>query len=237
MHQSIKLWINEQQGDTKDPDSIGRQLLTLNKSLFSQQVALTTRNLSLIHWTSYEIPLGGKFPQKSYVSALSNVRMLTTCMALMTHATRDIDNSMSAISSRKDLENGNVNSEPRVSGEEKWIHQLARATKSSDFDAHTTTSILCHLAGSILSNSALPPYLSPPSNFLLAQKVREINVQAMRIDNIRHPDFSAFASMEVVASLINRRLQYLIEDIKDLVGEIDFDVDDGTGKLKSSKIS
>lgn len=237
MHQSVKLWINEQQGNMHDPSSVGRRLQALNKTLFSQQVALTTRSLSLIHWTSYEIPLGGKFPQQVYRSALSNVRTLTTCMALMTHATRDIATSMPILGSGGDQEVMRSRSEANSVKEERWIHQLARATKSADFDAHTTSSVLCHLAGAISTNSALPPYLSPPRSFLLALKVREMDVQAMHIDNIRHPEFLAFATMEVAASLISRKLGKLIEDVKDLVGEIDFDVDapDEHGKSRNIK--
>lgn len=206
----------------QDPKSTGRRLESLNKELFSKQIAFTTQNLALVHWTAYEMPLGGRFPQKAYVKAISNMRMLTTCMALRTHAIRNVEATATRESATglvtSDLGHEDIK-------QEKWIQQLARAAQSAGFDAHTTTSILCHLAGAISNNSALPPYLSPPGSFLLAQKVREINEQAMHIDNIRHPEFLAFACMEVAASLINKRLGALIDVVRDLVGEINFDID------------
>ena len=228
MHTSVKIWINEQQGDMDDPSSPGRQLQASSRSLFSKQMALLAHTQSLIHWTAYESPIGGKFPRKIYQSAVSNMQMLATCMALMSHTTRDVDLSLP----NSDL--GDSESKPTCL-EEKWIHQLSRATSSSEFDSHMTTSLLCHLAGAISNSSALPPYLSPPEHFPLARKLREINAHAMRIENIQDPMFSAFACMEVATSLVSSRLKHLVTNVKDLVGEINFDLyvkDEGTKREK-----
>lgn len=216
----------------QDANSMGRRLQTLNQALFSQQIGLTSGTQSLIHWTAYEIPLGGKFPQRAYVSAISTVQLLTTCMALMTHATRGVESLQSTPTSNLNTNNVESGLGSTSAKQDRWIRQLARATDSAEFNAHTNTSILCQLAGAIASNTALSPHLSPSKNFLLAQKLREINVHAMQINNIQYPEFLAFATMEVVASLINKRLRDLIEVVKDLVGEIDFDlkVQDKDGK-------
>lgn len=217
MHTSVKIWINEQQGDMNERLSPGRLLQASSRSLFSKQMALLAHIQSLIHWTTYESPIGGKFPQAIYQSAVSDMQMLATCMALMSHTTRDVDLS---------LPNSELgDSGPKPTGlDEKWIHQLTRAIGSSEFDSHITTSLLCHLAGAISNNSALPPYLSPPEHFPLARKLREINAHAMHIENIQDPTFSAFACMEVTTSLVSSRLKNLVKNVKDLVGEIDFDM-------------
>ncbi|KAL9611890.1 MAG: hypothetical protein Q9167_003504 [Letrouitia subvulpina] len=217
MHSSVKVWINEQQGDMNDSSSHGRKIQTLNRALFSKQMALLAHTQSLIQWTAYESAIGSKFPKKIYLSALTNIQVLATCMALISHTTQDIDLSLPG----SDLED----SESKPAGlEEKWVRQLARATNSSEFDSHMTTSLLCHLAGAISSSSALPPYLAPPEHFPLARKLRNINTHAMHIENIQDPTFSAFACMEVATSLVNSRLKHLVKDMKDLVGEINFDL-------------
>ena len=190
---------------------------------------LLAHTQSLIHWTTYESPIGSKFPQKIYQSAVSNMQMLATCMALMSHTTRDVDLSLP----NSDL----ADSESKPTGlEEKWIHQLARATSSSGFDSHMTTSLFCHLTGAISNSSALPPYLAPPEYFPLARKLREINTPAMHIENIQDPTFSAFACMEVATSLIRSRLKYLVEDVKSLVGEINFDLYNEDEGMKREKV-
>ena len=230
MHSSVKIWINEQQGDMNDPSSPGSQLQALSRSLFSKQMAHLALTQSLIHWTAYESPIGSKFPQKIYQSAVSNMQMLATCMALTSYTTRDVDLS---------LTNSNLgNFESRNTGlEEKWIHQLARATRSSEFDSHMTTALLCHLSAAISNSSALPPYLTPPEHFPLTRKLRDINAHAMRIENIQDPSFSAFACMEVATSLVSSRLKCLVEDVKGLVGEINFDLYFKDGEMKREKVA
>lgn len=147
---------------------------------------LLARTQSLIHWTAYDANIGSKFPWKIYHSAVSNMQMLATCMVLMSHTTREVD----LFFPNSDL----GDSEPKATGlQEKWIHQLARATSSLEFDSHMTTSLLCHLAGAISNNSALPPYLAPPEHFPLARKLHEINAHAMNPENIQDPRSSAFA--------------------------------------------
>lgn len=156
------------------------------------------------------------------------MQMLAMCMAPISHTTRDVDLSLP----KSDLGDSESNS---TGLEEKWIHPLARATSSPEFDSHVTTSLLCHLAGAISNSSALPPYLASPGHFPLARKLREINAHAMHIENIQDLTFPAFACMEVATSLVNSRLKYLVENLKELVGEINFDLyvkDEGTKREK-----
>lgn len=179
-------------------------------------MALLAQTQSLIHWTTYEPPIGGKFPRAVYKSAVSELQMLATCIALMSHATRDLD----LFYPKSEPEDSELRP---TSVEEKWIHQLARATTSPEFDSHEAASLLCHLAAAISNNSPLPPYLSLPEHFPLARKVREINAQAMDVENIQDTAFSAFACMEVTTLLVSSRLKSLVKNVKSLVGEINFD--------------
>ena len=224
MHISVKMWIHEQQGDMDDPSSPRRRIQTAERSLFSKQMELLAKIQSLIHWTAYEPPIGGKFPRMIYQSAVSKVQMLSTCVALMSSATRNVD----LLFPSSDL--GQSEAKHRGS-EEQWIRKLANATSTPEFDSHVTTSLLCHLSRAVSNNLALPLYLAPPRPFALARKLREINEPAMRMDSIQDLTFSAFACMEVTTTLVSSKLKDLVKDVKSLVGEIDFDVyvkDEGT---------
>lgn len=55
-------------------------------------------------------------------------------------------------------------------------------------------------------------------------------------DNIRDANFSAFACMEVAATLISRRLPCLMSNVRDLVEEINFDVRVEDGETKREKV-
>lgn len=216
MHTYVQVWMNEQQGDMNDKKSPGRRLQDQCRSLFAKQMALLTNAHALIHWTDYEIPLGGKFPRAIYNSVLSDMQGLATCMALMCLTTRVVD-----LGPRDADDGDDAATSHDTNG--KWLHQVARIAAASDFDSHLTTSLLCHLAGAVSNDSALPPNLSPPELFPRVQRLRRMNANLMRMENIQDPAFSAFACMDVAASVMSARLKTLVENIKLLVGEINFD--------------
>lgn len=64
-----------------------------------------------------------------------------------------------------------------------------------------------------------------------------MNSQAMRTENIRDTDFSAFACIEVAASLMSRRLIALTSNVRDLVRDINFDVRIKDRNSKRGKVS
>ena len=98
------------------------------------------------------------------------------------------------------------------------------ATSTPGFDSHVTTSLLCQLSSAIFSNSALPPYLAQPRPFLLARMPGELDKKAMRRVSVWNLTFSGFACRKVTIILVSSGLKDLVEDVKSLVGKIDFDV-------------
>lgn len=230
MHTSVKVWIHKKQGDANDPASPGRQLQASSNSMFWEQTTLSANTRSEIHWTGYEIPIGGKFPKATYLSAVSNTQTIATCIALISHTTHSKDSSPSML----DLETLEL---PRTDLDGSWIYHLVRASGSLDLDSHAITSLLCNLGGAISSMSALPPHLPLPEPFPLSRKLRAYNSDAMRVENIQDPMFLTFACTDVIMSLVNSRLKALIKDVKDLVGEIDFDSYVNFGDEGREKIS
>lgn len=97
--------------------------------------------------------------------------------------------------------------------EEKWLRRLANVIKSTDFNAHITTSVLCHLSAAVSNASALPPYLSPPEPFPVAQKPRKLSHAGdglLDTKNAEDSTYSALASLEVLSSAMNSSLARLI---------------------------
>ena len=212
-HTSIKIWMNEEQGNMRDPISPGRRLESAKNTLFSQAMSLVAKVQASSRWTTFEPPIGGKFPTAIYNGVISDIQTLATSMALMAHTTRGHD----VLLSQSDKY------EPSES-QEKWIRHLARVSDSPVFNSHVVTSLLCHLSAAIINKSALPPYLSPPEYFPLVRKLKDMNVEALSIKNVEDPAFSAFASLEVMSSLMSSRLGHLVTSIKLLVGEVNFDI-------------
>jgi hypothetical protein len=152
------------------------------------------------HFSTFEPPIGGKFPKEIYDNIISEIQRILTSMSLMAHTTQDLD----ALSVETE------NSEHESSA--PWMAQLAEiALKSADFNSHQITSLLCHLSAAITNAQPLPPYLSTPESFPLARQMQKIDDKLLNISHIEDPSFSAFVALEVLRSVVSFSLQDLLE--------------------------
>jgi hypothetical protein len=141
--------------------------------------------------TVYELPVGGKFPKSTYDSIISEIQSIVISMALMAK----IPEGLKGITGQPEGE---------------WLRQLSSVIESTNFNSHHITSLLCHLSAAVSTGTALPPYLSPPEPFPLGRKLRTLNSALMERKNVQDPAFSAFASLEVLSSMVNKNLAELI---------------------------
>ncbi|PMD45983.1 hypothetical protein L207DRAFT_576866 [Hyaloscypha variabilis F] len=100
---------------------------------------------------------------------------------------------------------------------------IAKILEGLDFNSHIITSLLCHLSAAVSTGTALPPQLSPPEPFPFARKLRTHNNGILDRKNSQDPAFAAFASLEVLSSLVNKDLAKLIKNVKSLVGDVKLD--------------
>lgn len=87
---------------------------------------------------------------------------------------------------------------------------------------HGITSILALLSASVIQGSALPPYLRLPEPYGLLRKLEKLDNGILDSKHIEEPGYSAYAVMQVASSLIMDDLKRLVDDVKSLVGEVDF---------------
>ncbi|KAK2791372.1 hypothetical protein FQN53_004553 [Emmonsiellopsis sp. PD_33] len=226
MHTTIEVWIHQEQGDTTNPQSPARLLERARVKLYAKEISLLSNIRSHIEFTAYEPSIGGRFPKEIYDNITSEIQTILTSMELMSHATRDLggltERSSSTTTEAKYRRRSSTGS--HSGDEERWIDMLARAANSPDFHSQITTSVLCHLSAAVSNGLALPPYLSPPHPFPLAKKLRRMNEGSMDISNIEDPTFSAFVSIEVLSSMVSSSLKNLVSNVKQLVGELNFDI-------------
>lgn len=192
MHTTIKLWIHEAENDPASADF----LEAAKDQLFAESMSLLRMLKINSHFTTYEPPLGGKFPKSIYDAITSEIQDIVISLTLMTQRLNCLpDPSLS----RKHLEK-----------EDGWIRQLSKAVKSTDFDSHAVTSVLCHLSAAVSNGLKLPPYLSPRGKFPLARKVKQLNDSLLHVTNSDDPAFAEFAYLEVLSSLMDSNLTKLI---------------------------
>jgi Aromatic acid exporter family member 2 len=192
MHTTIEVWIHEAESGTHSPPRI---LDDARNRLFAEEMSLLTALWTYHNFTVYEPPVGGKFPKATYDRIVSGVQTIVISMALMVQTTRGLN-------------------ELSTQTEERWLRRLANVIKSADFNAHITTSVLCHLSAAVSNGSALPLYLSPPEPFPLAWKLRKLSHAGdglLDMKNTEDSTYSAFASLEVSSSTMNSSLARLIQ--------------------------
>jgi hypothetical protein len=202
MHTTIEVWMNEEQEDINDKEPPARLLEGVRNRLFTGEMSLLASLQAYSHFTTFEPPIGGKFPKQAYDNIIAESEKIVICVALMAQATRALE----YLSKQPPA--------PTVSGsknhEGAWIRDLATLVKSTDFNAHKVTSLLCHLSAAVSNGQALPPYLAPPDPFPMARQLRKLSDRLMDIRNVEDPGFSAFAAMEVFSSMVNSSLGELV---------------------------
>ena len=183
IHTTIEVWIE----DAQSPPSLAKT----RETLFSEEMTLITVMRMFSQFMVYEPPVDGKFPKSTYDSIISEIQPIVISLALMAKKPEGL---------------GGISSQQ----EKKWLRRLASVIESTDFNSHHITSLLCHLSAAVSTGTVLPPYLSPPEPFPLARKLRTLNDGLLDRGNAEGLAFSAFASLEVLSSLVNINLAKLI---------------------------
>ncbi|KAJ5726894.1 hypothetical protein N7493_005921 [Penicillium malachiteum] len=212
MHTTIELWLSNELGDIEDKNSTAHQLRGSRHKIFKEEMMLLNGLRMHSHFSTFEPPIGGKFPKQTYDNIISEIQRILTSMSLMAHTTQSLEG---------------LAVEPESSPNEDaeaWKSRLAEiALKSTDFNSHRITSLLCHLSAAIANAQPLPPYLSTPDSFPLARQMHKIDDELLSIRHVEDPAFSAFVALEVLRSVVSFSLQDLIDNVRKLVGELSFD--------------
>jgi len=193
MHTTIDIWINPPKSTDVTDESL-TTLYEIKSKLFAEEMSLLTTLRMQNNFTIYEPPIGGKFPKITYDEIIAEIQNIVIGMALMSQAT-------------KTLEAAVVSS----SEQESWLDKLAEVIEATDFHSHTVTSLLCHLSAAVSNGSALPPYLTIPKSFPLARRLHEIDGGLLSVKHASESAFCAFASLEVLSSLVNQSLTKLVK--------------------------
>jgi hypothetical protein len=188
MHTTIEVWIDGSQIDIQPSTHL---LAETRKKLFSDEMTLITAMRSFSQFKVYEPPVGGKFPKSTYDNIISEIQSVVISMALMAKIPESLDDSAQQ-------------------QEQEWLRRLAALIELTAFNSHSVTSLLCHLSAAVSTGTALLPHLSPPSPFPLARKLRTLNDGIFEKGNVQDPTFAAFASLEVLSSMVNNNLAKLV---------------------------
>jgi hypothetical protein len=208
MHATIELWMRGGLGDAQDSRSASRRLEKMRHGMFREEMGLLNTLRTLSHFSSFEPPVGGKFPRKVYDGIIGEVQRMLVCMALMARVAQGIDAPTPA---SRTSTNRPADRNSDQEGEAPWSTRLASiALESTTFKSHYITSLLCHLSSSITNAQPLPPFLSAGDTFPLARRLQEVDGALLSLRHVEDPAFSAFVAMEVLRSVVGHELGGLL---------------------------
>lgn len=209
MHATIEVWMASHQ----NPPSAGTssrvaypqdELRVIANDLYKKQLKSLDALKMHSRFATYEPPIGGKFPTRIYDGMIAATQQSLSIVTLMAH----IGRTLSSETSRQSASDAVGPTE----GINEWVSNLAAATlKSTDFQSHATTSLLCHLGASLMNGQPLPPFLTVAESFPLAKQLQRSNYELLHVKNARYPAFVAFIALEVLRTTFNKELRLLLK--------------------------
>ena len=216
VHTTIGMRLGGEEGDESDKASPGRRLQKAREGLFTKELVLLAGLRQHSAFTVWEPSFGGKFPKKQYDAIIQGVQNILNYMALISYSTHTFSSNF-----------GSPHKGP-------WMEALNLLIQSLNVSSQEITSMLSLLSASVTSGNPLPPYLKPPSAFKLTARLEKLDRDILSIDHVAEPGYSAFAVMQVASSMISDDLERLLENVKSLVGEVDFSFRVVAGSADSS---
>ena len=104
----------------------------------------------------------------------------------------------------------------------RWLHDLSAVSNQINHSSQEITSLLILVSSSLITGSPLAPYLTSPKSYRLTTKVNALDPDLLSLRHVTEPGYAAFAVTQVAGRLVHDDLTKLLDDVKSLVGEVDF---------------
>ncbi len=104
----------------------------------------------------------------------------------------------------------------------KWLSEFAKSRSDINYESHKVTSLLALLSAAMRNGHALPPYLKAPTDFRLSDQLIPGGTHVLDLRNLNEPGFRPVAVIEVAQKSLIDSVDRIVEDIKELVGEVNF---------------
>jgi hypothetical protein len=109
---------------------------------------------------------------------------------------------------------------------ETWLKDFKQLIASLQLTSQNVTSLLSIVAAAISTGKPLPPYLKAPKPIRLSQMLESLDSDILSPRHVLEPGYAAFGVMQVATAMLADDLEGLLEETKNLVGEVKFGIDD-----------
>ncbi|KAK3680304.1 hypothetical protein LTR78_000682 [Recurvomyces mirabilis] len=209
MHETVRARVRGCEADFTSKDGPGYKLDKARYKVFSKCTALLGGLQAQSAFVKFDLPIGGKFPHARYQSIIAQMRSTLNFMALVSLASSTFAELSEADASDKEHSS-------------EWLRNFRRLLGESGVTSEAITTLLSLLSASVTSGTPLPPYLRVPEPYRLSQKLDELDQDLLSVRHIAEPGYASFAVMQIGTRCIINDLAKILENVKELVGELDF---------------
>ncbi|KAF1968166.1 hypothetical protein BU23DRAFT_656545 [Bimuria novae-zelandiae CBS 107.79] len=177
MHETVIARIRGDGGDLEDKVNPSHQLLKARNKVFAKQMLTLQALRQHSAMVNYEFPLGGKFPKEEYDAIIEHHHKL--CRP---HRPR-LPHLHPPLPPRTHPYPSLTTDPTRL----HWFRSFRRVIATSNPTSHEITSLLSLLSSSVLNAQRLPPYLSPPTSYMLYAKLEDVDRDILSLKHIGEP--------------------------------------------------
>lgn len=192
------------EGSPNDTNSPGKRLEKVRLAVFAKEMLLIQTMRANLGFQSWQLEIGGKFPKEIYSKLVTEAESILSWMSMIAYASKSF--AISGDDGSKD----------------EWQLDFLKLVSSVETTSEQVSSRLALLSNSVSNGTPLPPYLQPVQSYNLDDKLQMINKEILSISHIAQPGYAAFAVMQIASRSLIYDLNKLTEDVKSLVGELDF---------------
>jgi hypothetical protein len=208
MHETVRARLRGIDDDPTIKGSISQRLEKARRTIFTKTNLLLSGMRARTAFIKFDIPLGGKFPKKQYEQIIEQMQSMLNFMALVSYAS----------TSFQDLQSRTDDSENQL----EWLHTFRKLIGETNVTSQAITTLLTLMSASVANGQPLPPYLRVPEPFRYTEKLDEMDMDLLSVKHIAEPGYASFAVTQLGTKCVIDDLKKLLEDVKDLVGELDF---------------
>lgn len=208
MHETVRARLRGIEDDPTIKGSVSQRLEKSRRTIFGKCNLLLSGMRGRTAFIKFDIPLGGRFPKKQYELIIEQMQSMLNFMALVSFAS----------TSFADLQSRTEDSETQL----RWLRSFRKLIGETNVTSQAITTLLTLMSASVANGQPLPPYLRVPEPFRYTEKLDEMDKDLLSVKHIAEPGYASFAVTQLATKCVIDDLKKLLEDVRDLVGELDF---------------
>ena len=117
-----------------------------------------------------------------------------------------------------------TNNHFQPSRSEEWFSDLSKLVGPINPTEEKITAILIQISAAVATGRALPPGSENPTPYQLSERLKKLDPDVLDLKHLQDIEFSAYAVMEIISSMITHKISILVMTVEKLVGVVNFDI-------------